>query len=89
MSLAWQVSELSKIIKAAAIGMLVSAVVLAIPGGDGWLRPGLPGLAATVVFWQIVGESAWGVAVAWVVNAAVYGAGAFFILKYFNRAVAT
>lgn len=78
------------IIKAAAIGMIISAVVLMIPSGHGWIGPGAPGLAATVVFWKILGyESLWGVAVAWAANAVVYGAGAFFLLRYFNRAATT
>lgn len=78
------------LIVSAAIGMIISAVVLMIPSGDGWIGPGAPGLAATVFFWKMLGyESLWGVAVAWVANAVVYGAGAFFVLKYFNRAATT
>ena len=78
------------LIVSAAIGMIISTGLLAIPSGDGWFGPGAPGLAAAVVFWKILGEEAlWGVAVAWVANAIVYGAGAFFILRYFNRAAAT
>jgi hypothetical protein len=80
---------MSKVTRAMAIGVVISSVLLAIPSGDGWFGLGFPGLAAAVVFWQIAGESAWGVAVAWVVNAAVYGAGAFFVLSYFKRAAAT
>jgi hypothetical protein len=70
------------LIIAAAIGMIISAVLLAIPSGDGWFGPGAPGLAAAVVFWKMLGEeSLWGVAVAWVGNAVVYGGGAFWLLN--------
>ncbi|MBR1230118.1 MULTISPECIES: hypothetical protein [unclassified Bradyrhizobium] len=78
-----------KLIIAMAIGAVISSVLLAIPSTSGWSGLGLAGLTAAIVFWGIVGESAWGVAVAWVVNAVVYGAGAFFVLKSFNRAAAT
>ena len=78
-----------KLIIAMAIGAVISLVLLAIPSASGWSGLKLPGLTAAIVFWQIAGESAWGVAVAWVVNAVVYGAGAFFVLKPFNRAAAT
>jgi hypothetical protein len=78
------------LISASAIGAAISSVVLAVPSGDGWIGPGSPGLAAAVTFWKILGyESLWGVAVAWFANAVVYGAAAFFILKYFNRAATT
>lgn len=77
------------LIVSAAIGMIISAVVLMIPSGDGWFGPGAPGLAATVVFWKMLGyESLWGVAVAWVANAVVYGAGAFFILRIMKPSAA-
>ena len=78
-----------KLVIAMAIGAVISLVLLAIPSASGGSVLKLPGLTAAIVFWEMVGESAWGVAVAWVVNAVVYGAGAFFVLKYFNRAAAT
>jgi hypothetical protein len=77
-----------KLIIAMAIGAVISLVLLAIPSASGWSGLKLPGLTAAIVFWRIAGESAWGIAVAWVVNAAVYGAAAFFV-QYFNRAAAT
>ena len=74
------------LIIASAAGMIISAILLITPSSLGWFGPGAPGLAATVVFWRILGEeSLWGVAVAWVANAAVYGAGAFALLAIINR----
>lgn len=70
-----------KIIIAMSIGVVVSLVLLAIPSQSGWSGLGLPGLTAAIIFWKIVGESAWGVAVAWAVNALVYGLGAFWLLS--------
>lgn len=74
------------LIIASAVGMIISAILLVTPSSLGWFGPGAPGLAAAVVFWKILGEeSLWGVAVAWVANAAVYGAGAFALITAINR----
>ena len=69
-----------KIIIAMAIGAIVSSILLVTPSQSGWSGLKLPGLAAAVVFWKIVGESLWGVAVAWAVNALAYGLGTFWLL---------
>lgn len=73
---------MTKTSTSAVIGAVASCVLLMTPSGDGWFGPGLPGLAAAVAFWKILGyESAWGVAVAWTANAIVYGAGAYWLLN--------
>lgn len=69
----------------AAVGLLVSTMLLvmeALTDHSLWsLRLQMPGINAADFFWGAVGGSALvGVAIAWLVNALVYGTGAYMVL---------
>ncbi|MBH5397375.1 hypothetical protein HZZ13_06160 [Bradyrhizobium sp. CNPSo 4010] len=72
---------------ALAVGALISAVLLVLePLTDFaflWLE--WPGITAAYFFWGAVGGSTFlGIAICWVVNALIYGLGAFVILSAFK-----
>jgi hypothetical protein len=75
-----------------AIGALVSTVLLVMEqltdqsiAVMGWE---MPGIAAAYLFWGAVGSSvSLGVAIAWAVNAIVYGAAAFVVLTLVKLAI--
>jgi hypothetical protein len=74
---------------ALAIGALISTVLQVMEWLTDhslvWLDWQMPGIAAAYLFWGAVGSSVFaGVAVAWVVNAIVYGAAAFGVLAVFK-----
>ncbi|MBR1132497.1 hypothetical protein [Bradyrhizobium iriomotense] len=69
---------------ALAIGAFVSLVLLAIePLTDfAYLSLEWPGITVAYFFWGAVGGSSFlGIAISWLVNALVYGLGAFVILS--------
>jgi hypothetical protein len=75
---------------ALAIGVLIATILLVIePLTDySLLSPELPGITAAYLFWGVVGGSAFlGIAIAWVVNAIVYGAGAFAVLIFLKLVI--
>jgi hypothetical protein len=65
---------------AMGIGLLISTVLMAIPSANGWGFLEAPGMGAANLFWAAVGDSAWGVAIGWAVNAVVYGLVALIII---------
>ena len=72
----------TRLIIALAIGFFISTVFMAIPsmrdGTSDWSSLELPGMGAAFLFWGAVGDSVFaGTAIAYVVNAVVYGAFAF------------
>ena len=74
---------------ALAIGALISAALLLLEQASDYsvavMSWELPGISAAYLFWGAVGGStAMGVAIAFVVNALVYGAAAFAVLTIFN-----
>jgi hypothetical protein len=81
------------LIIALAIGALIAAVLLVLePLTDySMLSLELPGITAAYLFWGALGGPAFvGIAIAWVVNAVVYGAAAFgvlMVLKLVTRAL--
>ena len=79
----------SGLIIALAIGALISTALLIIEWLTDhslvWLAWQMPGISAAYLFWGAVGGSAFaGIAIAWVVNAIVYGAAAFGVLTVFK-----
>ncbi|MDA9493248.1 hypothetical protein [Bradyrhizobium sp. CCBAU 11361] len=69
---------------ALAIGGFVSAVLLAIePLTDfAYLSLEWPGITAAYFFWGVIGGPTFiGIAISWVVNALIYGLGAFVVLS--------
>ena len=77
----------ANLIVALAIGALIATVLLAMePLTDySLLSLELPGVAAAFLFWGAVGGPAFaGIAIAWVVNAIVYGAAVFGVVTVFK-----
>jgi hypothetical protein len=79
----------SRLIIALAIGALISTVLLVMESLTDhsifWMGWEMPGISAAYLFWGAVGGSAFvGIAIAWVVNAIVYGAAAFGVLTVFK-----
>jgi hypothetical protein len=79
----------SRLIIALAIGASISTVLLVIESLTDhsifWMGWEMPGISAAYLFWGAVGGSAFaGIAIAWVVNAIVYGAAAFGVLTVFK-----
>ena len=75
---------------ALAIGVLIATILLVIePLTDySLLSLELAGITAAYLFWGVAGGSAFaGIAIAWVVNAIVYGAGAFAVLIFLKLAI--
>jgi len=75
---------------ALAIGVLIATLLLVIePLTDySLLSLELAGITAAYLFWGVAGGSAFaGIAIAWVVNAIVYGAGAFAVLIFLKLAI--
>jgi hypothetical protein len=73
------------LIIAIAIGVFISTALLVMEAlndhGIDWLAWQMPGIGAAYLFWGAVGSSVFlGVAISWLVNAAVYGAAAFAVL---------
>ncbi len=80
-----------RLIIAMAIGVLISSIFLAVPslrdGTGEWAGLQLPGMAAAVLFWGAVGGSVFsGLVISSIVNAVVYGLGAFAILSFIAMA---
>lgn len=81
------------LIIALAIGALIATVLLAMEPLTDYSMLSLewPGITAAYLFWGAVGGPAFeGTAIAWVVNAVVYGAAAFgvlMVLKLVTRAL--
>lgn len=83
-------SRKSNLIIALAIGALISAVLLFLePRTDyALLSWELPGISVAYLFWGAVGGGAFaGIAIAWAVNALIYGLGAFAIVSVFSALV--
>ena len=79
----------SRLIIALAIGALISTMQLVTESLTDhsifWMGWEMPGISAAYLFWGAVGGSAFaGIAIAWVVNAIVYGAAAFGVLTVFK-----
>jgi hypothetical protein len=84
------VSRKTNLIIALAIGALISALLLVLePLTDyALLSWELPGISVAYLFWGAVGGSAFaGIAIAWAVNALIYGLGAFAILSVLGAMV--
>ena len=80
----------ANLIIASAIGALISALLLVLePLTDyALLSWELPGISVAYLFWGAVGGGAFaGIAIAWAVNALVYGLGAFAILSVLGAIV--
>ncbi|MHC2619495.1 hypothetical protein ACVIW2_001527 [Bradyrhizobium huanghuaihaiense] len=74
----------TNLIIALAIGALVSALLLAIePLTDfAYLSLEWPGITVAYFFWGAIGGPTFlGIAISWLVNALIYGLGAFVILS--------
>ena len=79
----------STLVIALAIGALISTVLMVMESLTDhsifWMGWEMPGISAAYLFWGAVGGSAFaGIAIAWVVNAIVYGAAAFGALTVFK-----
>jgi hypothetical protein len=79
----------SRLIVALAIGALISTLlqVMEVLTDHSlfWMAWDMPGISAAYLYWGAVGGSAFaGIAIAWVVNAIVYGAAAFGVLTVFK-----
>jgi hypothetical protein len=79
----------SRLIIALAIGALISTLLqvmeLLTDYSIFWMGWEMPGISAAYLFWGAVGGSAFvGIAIAWVVNAIVYGTAAFAVLTVFK-----
>jgi hypothetical protein len=77
------------LIVATVVGALISAALLVLESQTGFSGVVMdwewPGISAAYLFWGAVGGSAsTGIAIAWLVNAIVYGAAAFAVLIVFN-----
>ena len=80
----------ANLIIASAIGALISALLLVLePLTDyALLSWELPGISVAYLFWGAVGGSAFaGIAIAWAVNALIYGLGAFAVLSVLGAIV--
>lgn len=76
-------SNKANLILALVIGALISAVLLVLePLTDyALLSLEMPGITAAYFFWGAAGSSPFmGIAIAWAVNALIYGLGAFAVL---------
>ena len=79
----------SRLAVAWAIGALISTVLLVMESFTDhsifWMGWEMPGISAAYLFWGAIGGPAFaGIAIAWVVNAIVYGAAAFGVLTVFK-----
>lgn len=79
----------SRLIIASAIGALISTVLLVMESLTDhsifWMGWEMPGISAAYLFWGAIGGPAFaGIAIAWVVNAIVYGTAAFGALTVFK-----
>ena len=79
----------SMLVIASAIGALISTVLLVMESLTDhsifWMGWEMPGISAAYLFWGAIGGPAFtGIAIAWVVNAIVYGAAAFGVLTVFK-----
>ena len=79
----------SRLIIALAIGVLISTVLLVMESLTDhslfWMGWEMPGISAAVLFWGAIGGPAFaGIAIAWVVNAIVYGTAGFGVLTVFK-----
>lgn len=79
----------SRLVIALALGALIATLLLVMETLTDesifWMGWAMPGISAAVLFWGVVGGSAAvGIAIAWAVNAIVYGAAAFGLLTVFN-----
>ncbi|MDI1265019.1 MAG: hypothetical protein PS018_17350 [bacterium] len=77
----------ARLLIAAAIGALISALLLVLePLTDyALLSWEWPGISAAYLFWGATGGGAFpGIAIAWFVNAVVYGAAVFALLMLFR-----
>jgi hypothetical protein len=75
---------------ALAIGVLIATILLVMEPLTDYSLLSLewPGITAAYLFWGVVGGSAFvGIAIAWVVNAIVYGAGAFAVLIFLKLVI--
>jgi len=75
---------------ALAIGALIATILLVMEPLTDYSLLSLewPGITAAYLFWGVVGGSAFvGIAIAWVVNAIVYGAGAFAVLIFLKLVI--
>jgi hypothetical protein len=82
----------SVLIVALAIGAIVSTVLLVMEQltdqSIAVMAWEMPGISAAYLFWGALGSSVLlGVAIAWAVNAIVYGAPAFFVLTVVKLAI--
>jgi hypothetical protein len=78
-----------RLVIALAIGALISTLLLVMESLTDhsifWMGWEMPGISAAYLFWGAVGGSASaGIAIAWVVNAIVYGTAAFGVLTVFK-----
>ncbi len=83
-------SRKTKLIVALVIGALISAVLLVLePLTDfALLSWEMPGISVTYLFWGAAGGSALaGIAIAWAVNALIYGLGAFIVFSVLSAMV--
>ncbi|MBP0109743.1 hypothetical protein [Bradyrhizobium vignae] len=74
----------TNLVIALAVGALISALLLAIePLTDfAYLSLEWPGITAAYFFWGAIGGPTFlGIAISWLVNALIYGLGAFVILS--------
>ena len=79
----------SRLIIALAIGALISTVLQVMESLTDhsifWMGWEMPGISAAVLFWGVAGGSVFlGIAIAWVVNAIVYGTAALGVLTVFK-----
>jgi hypothetical protein len=79
----------SRFIIALAIGALISTALQVMESltdhSTFWMDWEMPGISAAILFWGVVGGPVFvGVAIAWVVNAIVYGTAAFGVLTVFK-----
>lgn len=80
----------TRLVIAAAIGALISGVLLALEPMTGFalLSWEFPGITAAYLFWGMLGSSvAMGLAIAWLVNAIMYDVAAFAVLTLSNRLI--
>ena len=83
-------SRKAKFIVALVIGGLISAVLIVLePLTDyALLSWEMPGISVAYLFWGMVGGSVFaGLAIAWAVNALIYGVGAFVVLSVLSAMV--
>ncbi|WP_320416082.1 hypothetical protein [Bradyrhizobium roseum] len=83
-------SRKANLIVALAIGALISAVLIVLEPLTGFalLSWEMPGISVAYLFWGMVGGSVFaGLAIAWAVNALIYGLGAFIVLSVLSALV--